>query len=126
MWSPTTLLSIRVKPKSAMPHMALSLFPDDARPEGTSPREIVSRFAENALDLVDGSPVDLGDLDNRHAIFYPAADARELRSRNVARRLRLGADRNFGLLVTAWSRRRDYSQHTRFARRLVGWWGVRN
>src|SRR6266581_770997 len=120
MWSPHHAALYKGKTqKRHAPHGAFP-FPDDARPEGTSPREIVSRFAENALDLVDGSPVDLGDLDNRHAIFYPAADARELRSRNVARRLRLGADRNFGLLVTAWSRRRDYSQHTRFARRLVG------
>ena len=109
-----------------MPSHGAFPFSNDASPEGTSPREIVSRFAKNVLDLIDGRPVDLGDLGNRHAIFYPAADARELRLRDITRRLRLGADRSFALLVTDWRRRQDYSQHTRFARRLVGWRGVRH
>ena len=43
---------------------------------------------KNALDLADGDPVDLRNL---------------------------GRDRSFGLIVTNWRRRRDYSQHARFA-----------
>ena len=84
-----------------------------------------SSSAEKALDLADGRPIDLGDLGNRHAVSYPTADARELRPRNLARRLRLGADRCFDLLETVRRRRRDF-QHPRFPRRWVGWWGARN
>jgi hypothetical protein len=39
--------------------------------------EAPSRLPENALDLVDGNPIDLGDLGNGHAVFYQAADARK-------------------------------------------------
>jgi hypothetical protein len=88
--------------------------------------ELPSDFSENALDLVDSSPIELGDLGNRHAVFGQGADARKLRSRDRARRRQFGADRNFELLGTHRCRRREYSQHTRFTRRLVGWRGVRN
>ena len=84
-----------------------------------------SGFPENALDIVDGNPVDLGDLGCRHAVLYPATDARELRPRNLARRLRLRADRYVDLRKTVRRRRRD-SQHTRFPRRSVGRWRARN
>jgi hypothetical protein len=85
-----------------------------------------SGFAENPGDLGNGNPVDLGDLANRHAVFYQDADAGKLRPRNLARRLWLTADRSFELLVANCRRRRDYSQHTRFARRLVARSRVRN
>jgi hypothetical protein len=57
--------------------------------------------------------------------YYQGADAGP---RNLAWRLWLAADKSFELLVANWRRRRDYSQHTRFARRLVArsrarnWW----
>ena len=56
------------------------------RPRAESP----SGFPEDALDIVDGSLVDLGDSGSRHAVFYPTTDARESRPRNLARRLRSG------------------------------------
>lgn len=64
-----------------------------------------------------GSPIDLGDLRSRHAVFQQGTDARELRRRDLA--LRLRADRRLDLLETDRRHRRHYSQHTRFAGRLV-------
>lgn len=80
-----------------------------------------SSLTQNPGDLAGGNPVDLGNLGNRHAVLHQGADTHELRSRDLTRRLGLGSDRNFERLVTDWHRRRDYSQHTRFAGRLVGW-----
>ena len=65
-----------------------------------------SGFAENALDLADSGPIDLGDLGNRHAVFREGADARELRPWDFACCRRLGADRRFEHLVT--NRRRSF------------------
>jgi hypothetical protein len=83
-----------------------------------------SDLAENALDLADSSAVDLGDLGDRHAVFHQGADAGKLRPRDRARRLRLGNDWGFGVLVTDRGNRCD-SQNARFARWSVGWWRSR-
>ena len=64
--------------------------------EGRTP----SGVAENAFDHADRGAVDLGDLGDRHAVFYQGADAGKLRRRELARRLWLAADRNFWLLAT--------------------------
>jgi hypothetical protein len=80
--------------------------------------ESPSGFPENTLDVVHGSPIDLGDLGNRHAVFYQSADAR-LRARDLDRRRR-GCGRTFRLIVPGGCRRRDAPQHTRFARRWGG------
>ena len=83
-----------------------------------------SGLAENALNLANGNPIDLRHLGNRHAVFCPGADAGELRPWNLTCRQR-GCDRSFGLIVTC-ERRKSYSQHSRLARRLVGWRGMWN
>jgi hypothetical protein len=70
---------------------------------------------ENAFDLADSSAIDLGDLGDRHAVFHQGADAGKLRPRDFARRLRLGNDRGFGVLVTDRGNRCD-GQNARFAR----------
>jgi hypothetical protein len=75
--------------------------------------------AQNALDLVDGNPVNLRHLGNRHAVLYPSPDARSLRRWNLNRRRRwLG--RRVRLIVPRGRPRRNDLQHTRFARRWVG------
>ena len=113
------------------PFVFATLAPDKVAAEGNPWRrggeaELQSGFAANPGDLVNGNPVDLGDLANRHTVFHQGADAGKLRPRNLARRLWLAADRSFELLVANWRRRRDYSQDTRFARRLVARSRVRN
>jgi hypothetical protein len=37
-----------------------------------------SALAENALDVADGCPIDLGDLGNRYAVLHQGADMPEL------------------------------------------------
>ena len=89
------------------------------------PSRTFSGVAENTLDIDGGKPIDLSDLRNRHAIFHEGTDAGKLPARDRTRRLLLGADRGFNLL-DADRRCRDDPQHTRLARRLVGWRGVGN
>jgi cyclopropane-fatty-acyl-phospholipid synthase len=89
------------------------------------PAETPSGFAQNGLDRADGNPIDLGNLGRLHSVFHQGPDARKLRPRDLGRRLLLGADRCFDFLVVDQRRRRG-CQHARFARRLVGRWGVRN
>ena len=50
----------------------------------------LSGFVQNAFDLADGNPIDIGDLRNRHAVSRQGADARKLRARDLARHRRLG------------------------------------
>jgi hypothetical protein len=47
--------------------------------------DLQSGFAENPGDLANGNPIDLGDLAERHTVFYQGADARKLGLRNLAR-----------------------------------------
>jgi hypothetical protein len=54
--------------------------------------QLVSTPRQNALDLADGNPIDLGDLGNRHAVLHPIADTRKMRLGNRGRRLPLCAD----------------------------------
>jgi hypothetical protein len=72
-------------------------------------------FAENALDLVDGDPVDLGNLGSRHSVLHPGADTIKLRPRDFRRHLLIGADRCFALHMGRG--RRCDCQHARLARR---------
>jgi hypothetical protein len=93
--------------KRHVPCGAFSFTGDASRPPplgGTS-----SGLAENALDLAGDYAIDLGDLGNRHAVFDPGADAREVRRRDRGRRMRLAANWSFELFVTGRRRRRDYS-----------------
>src|SRR5271163_780707 len=96
----------------------------------TRPREFFRlsgrSSGENSLDLGNHYAIDLGDLGHRHAVFDPGADARKVRRGDLRRSMRLGVHWSFKLLMTDRRRRRDCSQHTRFAQRLVGWRGVWN
>ena len=85
----------------------------------TEARSGLLGLPDNPFDVVDGSAVDLGNLGNPYAVLYQGADACELRRRYLARRRRLGADRRFDRIVTDRRRRRVYSEHARFARRLL-------
>jgi len=78
-----------------------------------------SGFPENARDLADSNPIDLGDLGNRHSVLHQSSDASELRPRDLGCRLLLGAAPRFDLLVTDRRHRGD-SENARFARRLIG------
>jgi hypothetical protein len=115
------------KVESAMPPVALFLLSGEASRRAARrprPESAVLGSADDALDVDDGNPIDLRHLGNRHALSRQGPDARKLRARNLTRRRR-GRDLTFGLIVTC-RRRRGYSQHTRLARRLVGWRGVWN
>jgi len=88
---------------------------------GSSPTlktdSVRSRVPDDAPDLFDLGAVVLGDLPNRHAVFYPAADAGKMRPRDLGRRVRLGRYRSFNFLVAfRWSG--DCLQHPRLA---LGW-----
>jgi hypothetical protein len=77
MWSPTTLLSIGLIPESAMSPPRGAFLLTTVQLEPTAEAAAPSGSPENALDLVDGNPINLGDLGNRHAVFYQVADARK-------------------------------------------------
>ncbi len=63
--------------------MALSFAVMAAGPAANREAEIVpSGSPDNALDVAEGSAIDLGDLGNLHAVPYQGADARELGSRH--------------------------------------------
>ncbi len=72
-------------------------------------------FAEDALDLADGDPVDLGNLGIRHSVLHPRADTVKLRPRDFRRHLPLGADRRFAPHMDRG--RRCDCQHARLPRR---------
>jgi hypothetical protein len=101
-WSPTTMLSTRKRhaPRGAF-LLPATMSPGVHGQEAEAP----SKLPENALDLVDGNPIDLGDLGNRHTVRRHGADARKLRSGDIERRLRLGGDRCFDLLKSDRHRR---------------------
>ena len=42
-------------------------------------RRSLSGFVQNAFDLADGNPIDIGDLRNRHAVSRQGPDAPKLR-----------------------------------------------
>jgi hypothetical protein len=102
--------------------MALSFWRDGSRRAGGGREAAIAPSGppDNALDVADGSAIDLGDLGRFHAVLYQGADARELRPRNLARRRRLGTDRCLDHLATDRDRRRDYSQHMRFCAPIGG------
>ena len=113
-------LQLTLTVAASLPQLGVTALIAASRPSLT-----FSGVAENALDIAGGKPIDLSDLRNRHAIFHEGADAGKLRARDRARRLLLGADRGLDLLDAA-RRHREDPQHTRLARRLVGWRGVGN
>jgi hypothetical protein len=60
-----------------------------------------SGLSENALDHVDGHPVNPRDLGNRHPVPHPGLDGRKLRPWDRGRYPLLGFDRRFAFLGTA-------------------------
>jgi len=90
------------------------------------PKAHSSGFPEDALDHVDGNPVDFGDLGNGHSVIHSGSDARMLRPRDLARGPGLGVDRCCDFLA-ADRCRRQHRQHARFPLgSLVRRRGVRN
>src|SRR5215469_7979548 len=79
-----------------------------------------SGLPENALDLTDSRVIDLGDFGSRHAVFHPGPDPRELCPRDRASDPRRGLGRRLDYLVNDRRCRRDYPQHTRLPRWLLG------
>jgi len=60
-----------------------------------APREVAIALPEDALDLIDGDPIHFSHLLIGHSIATPHADAREVRLRNLRRRLPLQVDLTF-------------------------------
>jgi hypothetical protein len=88
--------------------------------------ESSSGSPENALDHVDGDPVDLGDLGDRHPVIHPGSDAGVVRPRDLTRGPGLGVDRCRNFLVAGRWGRQD-REHARFSRGALGRWrGVRS
>src|SRR5579884_1776061 len=92
----------------------------------TPEAETASSFPQNALDLADGNPIDLGNLRNGHAAFQPSSNSSEVGRRDLGRHRRLGVAGSFGLGMPDRRRRRS-GQDPRFPlRRLGRGAGVRN
>ncbi len=98
-----------------------------ARRDPSMPEAVAaSGFPQNALDLADGNPIDLGNLRNGHAVFQPSSNSSEMGRRDLGRHRRLGVAGSFGLGMPDRRRRRS-GQDPRFPlRRLGRGAGVRN
>jgi hypothetical protein len=77
------------------------------KPSGHLQTESSSGLRDNAFDLLDGDPVDLGDLGDRQPVIHPGSDARVFGPRDLARGPGLGVDRCRGFLVVDRRRRQD-------------------